>query len=117
MSAYIASLKAQAAAQEQRAEERRAEHNRVARDEARERLTPLQDRLDRLLETIPTELLAQGVSLNSLRSSLRGRSRPTCSSAELGVALRKAGFTRVRNWRGGPNGFPAVWRRMQGQGR
>ncbi|HEY1943495.1 MAG TPA: hypothetical protein VGH40_15385 [Roseiarcus sp.] len=105
MSAYVASLKAEVAASEaQRAEEERANLNA-----ARERLTPLEERLARLLATVPIEIQREGLSLASLQASLRGRWRGNVHPGELGAALRKLGFVRERNWRGDA-GFVALWR-------
>ena len=67
-------------------------------DETRERLTPLQDRLVRLLATIPAEVLHEGISLSALQAGLKGRWRGSCHPGELGAALRKAGFVRRRKW-------------------
>ena len=75
---------------------------------ARERLTPLEDRLARLLEKIPIEVQREGLSLASLQTGLRGRWRGSSHPGELGDALRKLGFQRRRNWRG-VEGFKALW--------
>ena len=74
------------------------------------RLTPLEDRLTRLLATIPIEVQREGLSLAALQTSLRGRRRGNCHPGELGTALRKLGFTRRRQWSGGA-GFRALWRK------
>jgi hypothetical protein len=62
------------------------------------RLTPLQDRLARLLATISVEMQREGLSLSTLRASLRGRWRGNRHPGELGTALRKLGFKRERRW-------------------
>jgi hypothetical protein len=95
-----------------RAEEQALREQRAATQTkaARERLTPLQHRLDRLLATIPVELQRDGLSLSALQASLSGRRRATCHPGELGTALRRLGFERQRNWRGA-DGFRAVWRK------
>jgi hypothetical protein len=104
MSAYLAGL---AAAVE-------SEHNKEAQRQrglqvaARERLTPLEVRLSRLLATIPMEVQREGLSLAHLQTSLRGRWRGHCHPGELGEALRKLGFVRERCWRAGV-GFRALW--------
>jgi hypothetical protein len=77
-------------------------------DDTRERLTPLQDRLARLLTTIPAEVLAEGVSLSALQAGLKGRWRGSCHPGELGAALRKAGFNRRRQWTD-DDGFRSLW--------
>src|ERR1700730_13252625 len=92
MSAYISALNA--AAERDRAQ--REEKERAASQAVRERLTPLQERLSRLLATIPIEIQREGLSLSSLQASLRGRWRGNCHPGELGRALRKLGFTRER---------------------
>ena len=84
-------------------------HNeRAAAQAARERLTPLEERLSRLLATIPAEIKRDGLALHSLQASLRGRWRGNCHPGELGMALRKLGFTRQRKWNC-ENGFRALW--------
>jgi hypothetical protein len=80
----------------------------VAPQAARERLTPLEERLARLLATIPIEVQREGHSLASLQASLRGRWRGLCHPGELGTALRKLGFTRERRWHVS-TGFRALW--------
>jgi len=75
----------------------------------RVRLTPLEDRLARLLATIPVEVRRQGLSLSSLQASLRGRARGSCHPGELGNAMRKLKYVRRRNWRGDAGGFRALW--------
>lgn len=86
------------------------EKARAEAQAARVRLTPLEDRLERLLATIPVELQREGLSLTTLQTSLRGRWRGNAHPGEIGRALRRLGFERRRNWRG-VNGFRAVWRK------
>jgi hypothetical protein len=104
VTAYITRLK--------EAVERDAEEHQSLRvrqvDETRERFTPLQDRLVRLLATIPPEVQREGLSLPALQVSLRGRSRGACHPGELGTALRRLGFVRRRKW-SNVNGFRALW--------
>ena len=96
--------------QAEREEKARAEAEaaRAEGEAARVRLTPLADRLARLLATIPIEVQREGLSLSALQASLRGRARGNCHPGELGAALRKLGFERRRNWRG-TEGFRALW--------
>ena len=94
MSAYIALLNA--AVERDRAQH--AEKERASIEAARERLTPLEERLSRLLATIPVEIQREGLSLSSLQASLRGRWRGFCHPGELDTALRKLGFKRERRW-------------------
>jgi hypothetical protein len=104
MSAYIAQLNA--AVERDRAQ--RQEKQLAATQAARERLTPLETRLARVLATIPVELQREGLSLSLLQASLRGRWRGNCHPGELGTALRKLGFTRQRQWHN-DGGFQALW--------
>ncbi len=113
MSAYIQELQRQQAAEQARREAQRAEQERAEVQAARERLTPLEDRLARLLATIPIEVQREGLSLSSLQASLRGRWRGNAHPGDVGKAMRKLGFTRERRWRGGDAGFHAVWRRQE----
>ena len=74
-----------------------------------ERLTPLEDRLSKLLSAIPFEIKSQGVSLHSLRNMLAGKWRGRCHPGELGIALRKLGYQRRRSWSDGTQSFSALW--------
>lgn len=112
MSAYIAGLKAAVERDRARHEEQERAVATQAALASRERLTPLEDRLKRLLATIPPEAQREGLSLPSLQTALRGRWRGNCHPGELGDALRKVGFTRQRRWRGGA-AFRAVWRKAE----
>jgi hypothetical protein len=111
MSAYIDKLNAAVEAERVKREARRDEQARAAAQAARERLTPLEDRLARLLATIPIEVQREGLSLPALRTALRGRWRGNCHPGELAAALRLKGFQRRRNWRGNAGGFRAIWRK------
>ena len=104
MSAYVAALNA--AVEQQR--QAHADRKQEKLESARERLTPLEERLARLLATIPPELQREGLSLNQLQVSLRGRWRGNCHPGELGRALRRLGFRRDRRWHSS-EGFRALW--------
>lgn len=75
----------------------------------RERLTPLEDRLAKLLTTIPPEIKNQGLSLPAIRNMLAGKWRGKCHPGELGIALRRLGYERRRNWSQGSQSFRALW--------
>ena len=81
---------------------------------SRERLKPLNERLARLLATIPPEVQAEGLSLWTLQGQLRARGsgHSRCHAGELGEAMRRLGFERRRNWRGGAGGFRALWYKL-----
>jgi hypothetical protein len=74
-----------------------------------ERLTPLEERLQKLLAGLPEEMVAKGLSLNSIRRLLAGKWRGNCHPGELGVALRKLGYVRHRDWSDTEGGFRAKW--------
>lgn len=105
MSAYVMELNRQLAAETAR-QDREDEVKRAA--EARDRLTPLGDRLARLLATIPMEVQLEGLSLPALQTALKGRWRGSCHPGELGAALRKLGYVRKRQW-SSADGFVALW--------
>jgi hypothetical protein len=105
MSAYIAELNAAVA----REQARRDEEAQVAKQAAAEFLTPLENRLEKLLEKIPIEDQRSGLSLSSLRIMLRGRQGKHAQCGELGDALRKLGFERRRDWSGNSGGFHTRW--------
>ena len=106
MIAYVRALNI--AATEEQA--RQAESDKAEAKSARDRLSPLEERLARLLATIPVEVQREGLSLPALQVALRGRWRGRCHPGELGAALRKLGFTRIRKW-SGKDDFGAVWLR------
>ena len=114
MSLYIHQLQTEAKASEEQEQARQAaqiEINQAAEaTAARNRMVPLDVRLGRLLDTIPIEVQREGLSLTVLRTMLRGRRGGGCQSGELGLALRRLGWTRTRCWRGGAaGGFSALW--------
>jgi hypothetical protein len=75
----------------------------------RERLTPLEQRVSRVLADIPDAVKAEGLSLESIRQFVVGRWRGKAHPGELGAALRKLGWKRDRRWRGDEIGFRAIW--------
>jgi hypothetical protein len=101
MTAYVSRINSEL-------EREAAAREEAVRSTARGRLTPLEDRLSRLLATIPVELHREGLSLSTLQASLRGRWRGNCHPGELGQALRRLGFKRRRSWKNGA-GFSALW--------
>lgn len=100
-----ASAAIEAAAQAQCAEQA-AQHTKW-----RERLTPLDQRLAKLLAEIPDAIKVGGLPLEALRGQLAGRYSQTARAADVAAALRKLGWTRTRCWRGdeSPEGFRARW--------
>lgn len=80
------------------------EQKQQALSQWEERLTPLEKRLKKLLPGIPEKVIAQGLSLNSLRRLLVGKWRRDCHPGELGAALRQLGYVRRRGWSGAEGG-------------
>jgi hypothetical protein len=108
---YVKHLLADTAAKLAKDELARAEQKRAAAKTARERLTPLESRVARLLEDIPDELQREGLSLPALQAALRGRQGGKAHAGEVAAELRRLGFQRERRWRRGAEGFRAVWRK------
>ena len=105
MKTYITALNASV----EREREQREQRARETVQQARERLAPVEDRLSRLLAAIPREVQSGGLSLPALRSALRGRWRGSAHPGDVGRAMRKLGFVRRRDWRGGEHEFRALW--------
>ena len=83
MSTYVKSLYNGLADEQARYATKKAAVTKAARD----RLSPLEDRLARLLETVPLELQQEGLSLSALQTGLRGRWRGSCHPGELGLGI------------------------------
>lgn len=108
---FITSLAANSTASLAAAAQAQCAEQTAQRIKWRERLTPLHQRLTKLLLEIPDDLKAQGLSLESLRVQLAGRYSQTARAADVAAALRKLGWARTRCWRGdeSPEGFRARW--------
>ena len=104
MRAYLAELNAEVALIEADFAESMSADVQLVRN----RLSPLEDRLARLLTTIPIEIQRDGLALTVLQGALRGRWRGNCHPGELGSALRKLGYIRKRCWKS-EGGFSALW--------
>ena len=116
MKGYLSELNAQA--EEERARHAAAKQAQTAAAiaAARERFTPLDVRLGRLLNTIPPEVQAEGLSIAAVQVKLRPRGHNPaygCHIGELAAALRRFGFVRERRWRDGRSSFRALWRKRQ----
>ena len=109
MSTYMDSVRTQCEAQISNKLAAREARNQQAAADWRQRLTPLEERLAKLLATIPTEIKSQGLSLPAIQNLLAGKWRGKCHPGELGIALRKLGYQRRRNWSDGTQSFNAFW--------
>lgn len=105
MSTYIEQVQSISAAHHAAA----AESRRKELQTWRERMTPLETRVSKLLTTIPREVQNQGLSMETLRNMLSGRWRGKCHPGELGQALRKLGYQRRRNWSKSTTSFCSLW--------
>jgi hypothetical protein len=74
-------------------------------------MTPLEDRLAKLLSEIPDSVKSEGLSLPEIQKMLKGRWRGNAHPGELGRALRKHGYFRYRCWKQSNEGFKTVWRK------
>ena len=72
-------------------------------------LAPLNTRLQKLLDTIPTSEQRLGLSLLDLQTRLRGRKGGLPHVGELGAALRGLGWQRRRRWSKEDAAFAAKW--------
>lgn len=61
-------------------------------------MAPLEDRLRRLLRTVPISVQRAGLPIEALRVRLRGRTKSGCSVAELARCLRRLGWMPHRSW-------------------
>ena len=109
MSTYMDSVRAQCEANIANKLANREASKQQTEAEWQERLTPLEERLAKLLATIPPEIKNQGLSLPAIRTMLAGKWRGKCHPGELGAALRRLGFQRRRNWSDGTQSFSALW--------
>src|SRR5579872_6498653 len=78
-----------------------------------ERFAPLEIRLAKFLSTIPEARRQEGLSIAELQPRLVGRHRGHARSGDIGAAMRKLGYIRVRCWhrssQHGDSGFRALW--------
>lgn len=111
MSTYLEHVQSVVAAREASA----SEAKQAELQSWRERMTPLEARVSKLLSAIPIEIQHQGISLSTLRGMLAGKWRGKCHPGELGQALRKLGFQRRRNWSKATSSFSALWYPQRGE--
>lgn len=109
MSTYLETVRVQSETEIFNKAAERGERNKQEVAEWTERLTPLEERLAKLLSAMPTEIKNQGLSLPVVRNMLAGKWRGNCHPGELGVALRKLGYQRKRCWSDGTKSFSALW--------
>lgn len=91
------------------AEARRATPVQDQAQDWQERLTPLVDRLRKLIDGLPPEEQSKPRSLEFFRVRLRGRLGRCARAGDVGEALRELGWTRRRSWAGPGRSFCAYW--------
>jgi hypothetical protein len=109
MSTYLETVRVQSETEIFNKAAERGERNKQEVAEWTERLTPLEERLAKLLSAMPTEIKNQGLSLPVIRTMLAGKWRGNCHPGELGAALSKLGYQRRRNWSVDGSAFRAFW--------
>lgn len=98
----------------------RAHHERLEAIRATERKrindcrihceTPLTEQIEALMRSLPLTQRDRPWSMDELVARLQGRYHARPSAGDVGIALRKIGWTRIRDWsRGG--GGRRVWSR------
>ena len=110
--AFVTAMLADIPQPEQLAQQHTAAQQRQAAEKERrwrDRLTPLDDRLRKVLDDIPDSIKAEGIRLPPLVHQLIGRTRQHPSAGDVGKALRRLGWRRKRDWSNGDEGYPAVW--------
>ena len=109
MNAYLNVLNSEVEAQRINRDAAQVAQADAASIAAREKLIPLDDRLARVVASIPAEVQREGLPITALQAQLRarGRGHSRCHVGELGEALRRLGFVRRRRWRG--ESFQALW--------
>jgi hypothetical protein len=92
--------------------DQREQARQAALAQAKTDFTPLDERLKKVLEELPPELIEAGVPLQAVCEKLRGRKHGHAHCGEVGAALRRAGFERRRDWtERATGGHRALWRR------
>lgn len=111
MKVYINQLNAHAKEEQARREAALEAQANAAAAATRGKLVALDERVARLLASIPLEVQGEGLSILALQARLRarGRGHSRCHVGELGEAMRRLGFRRRRGWRRGATGFKALW--------
>lgn len=71
-------------------------------------LRPLHERIADVLKTLTPEEQEEGIQLQALCDRLQGKYRAKAQAGEVGSALRRLGWVRVRDWRD-QSGFRTTW--------
>lgn len=100
----------------------RAHHERLEAIRAAERKrmydcrihcdTPLDEQIEALMRSLPPALRDRPWSMDDLIARLQGRYNARPSAGDVGIALRKIGWTRVRDWSEGGAGRRA-WKKNE----
>ncbi|MES2663047.1 MAG: hypothetical protein V4629_07070 [Pseudomonadota bacterium] len=93
-----------------RSKQEQDNQNKKAKESWLHAMTPLEGRLKILLDNIPDSVKSEGLSLPVIQKMLKGRWRGNAHPGELGNAMRKLGYKRVRLWKKTNDGFKTVWK-------
>lgn len=106
---YLEELKANLAKEQAARQQKMLEEELKATVAWQHAMSPLEQRLKRVLDDMPESIKTSGVSLPALQQLLKGRWQGNAHPGELGAALRKLGYVRKRCWRSDEVGFAALW--------
>lgn len=76
-------------------------------------MSPLRERVERLLGTLPEEQLKAGLVMEELRLRLAGKFFRHAQPGQVANVLRELGFVQFRSWRNTGEGFTTRWYRPQ----
>ena len=106
LTAYKKELKAIRAGAQRRSEPRHKSNSRIQCD------TPLTDQIEALMRSLPPAPRNRPWTMDELVARLRGRYNARPCAGSVGVALRRLGWTRIRDWSQDGEGR-RVWRSLR----
>jgi hypothetical protein len=83
--------------------------NEVPTNSPQETLTPLTERIQKLIASLPECERNTPKTMEFFQTRLRGRKGKTAHVGEIGEALRKLGWIRKRAWSDHEMGFRGYW--------
>jgi hypothetical protein len=111
MKSYIEELQGVCArAQHERLEALRAAERKRMHDCRINCDTPLTEQIEAFMRSLPPIQRDRPWSMDELLARLQGRFKTQPSAGDVGIALRKIGWTRSRDWSAGGSGR-RYWRR------
>ena len=73
--------------------------------------TPLTEQIEALMRSLPPAQRDRAWSMEELVLRLQGRYNERPSAGDVGIALRRLGWTRIRDWSIGAGAGRRAWRR------